>query len=708
MTPTKLPKRRAARPETAARAASGARPPSAPSFDGAPTPGPVMDRWLTRGVFVLAAALAAGLLYMILGPHRIGDYMAETDFYGAYAEGARLIQQGRLVPSRYGVIGPGYEVILGLAGFVIPDLFLAAGFLSLAATLATLLLWFAIIRRLLDARVALAAAALFAVNTFVFRYGFSATTDAVSVALQAGALYLLLVRGSARAGIGAGLLAAAAFLTRYNAIYLLPAGLLVIAARATPGAAGRGRVAPAIRFVAGFFAPVVPWVIYSLTHGSSFSFQLHHNVAYEVFARAKGIPWDNYQKFLQPQFHSLWDVIARDPGAVASRMLLNVAEHLRDDAQKLMGGWTAAAAVAGALVFSFDRRARTLWPVLAAGALLFLTLVPAFYSERYSLALMPAYAALGGLAFGSPRLAFPLGGVWLKAALIAVPLWFAVNANIRHQKYAITQLPVEVLEIAETLRELKRPGDRVIARKPHVAFHAGVDPAPFPFADSLAGLADDARKLGARWLYFSWPEAETRPAFWHLLDTAGVVPGLTVRRVTRPHPAVLYEIGPEFGQKPAWFANDTLRAWHLMRARTFVDHQDASLFAARGALERALGRRDEARTSLERALAIDPRHLDALLEMGAVGYETGDLEVSIGALERALQLHPDNIPARIGLGWAYLQVGRDRDAASAWGPAVTSVTDPATLRRMREVFREAGDDRSAAQADAGLARLGVR
>jgi hypothetical protein len=686
-----------------------------------------MERWLVRGAFAIAAALAAGLLYMIFGPHRIGDYMAETDFYGAYAEGARLVQQGRLMPSRYGVIGPGYEVLLGLTGFVIPNLFLAAGFLSLAATLATLGLWFAIIRRLLDARVALAAAALFAVNTFVFRYGYSATTDAVAVALQAGALYLLLVRGSPRAVLAAGLIAALAFLTRYNAIYLLPAGLLAIVARpaaagaptaVAPGAtgpsaaaalpAGRGRVALAVRFLAGFFAPVVPWVIYSLTHGSSFSFQLHHNIAYEVFARAKGIPWDNYQKFLQPQFHSLWDVIARDPGAVASRMFLNVAEHLRDDGLKLMGTWTAAAAACGLLVFATDRRARALWPVLAAGALLFLTLVPAFYSERYSLALMPVYAALGGLAFGSPRFALAVRGVWLKAALIALPLVFAVQANLRHQQYAITQLPVEVLEIAETLRELKRPGDRVIARKPHVAFHAGVDPAPFPFADSLPGLADDARKLGARWLFFSWPEAETRPAFWHLLDTSGVVPGLTVRRVTRPHPAVLYEIGPEFGRMPDWFANDTLRAWHLMKARTLVDGMDAKLFAARGALERALGRRGEARASLQRALAIDPNNLDALMELGAVGYETGDMDLSVGALERAVELQPGSVPARIGLGWAYLQEGREREAAMVWRPAVTSVTDPVTLLRMREVFRSTGDSQSAAEVEAILARGGRR
>ncbi|HIH77521.1 MAG TPA: GNAT family N-acetyltransferase, partial [Halobacteria archaeon] len=65
------------------------------------------------------------------------------------------------------------------------------------------------------------------------------------------------------------------------------------------------------------------------------SFQLHHNVAYEVFARARGIPWDTYQSTMQSQFRGLADVVARDPGAVAGRMLFNVFDHLRLDAGRL-------------------------------------------------------------------------------------------------------------------------------------------------------------------------------------------------------------------------------------------------------------------------------------------------------------------------------------------------------------------------------------
>src|SRR5439155_10102664 len=58
----------------------------------------------TRIANALIAAAALVLLVLALGPHRIGDYFTETDFYGDYAKGARLIQHGRLIATRYGVV----------------------------------------------------------------------------------------------------------------------------------------------------------------------------------------------------------------------------------------------------------------------------------------------------------------------------------------------------------------------------------------------------------------------------------------------------------------------------------------------------------------------------------------------------------------------------------------------------------------------------
>src|SRR4029077_15761560 len=97
------------------RRARKSRPSRVPvwSMHGEPGIDPVHARryaWVT-GLVVIALALA--LIVMISGPHRVGDYFAETDFYGAYADGAKALQHGVLDPTRYGVVGPGYEVVVG-------------------------------------------------------------------------------------------------------------------------------------------------------------------------------------------------------------------------------------------------------------------------------------------------------------------------------------------------------------------------------------------------------------------------------------------------------------------------------------------------------------------------------------------------------------------------------------------------------------------
>jgi len=682
------------------------RAPSRPALlalHAAPGVTPGEERWLVRAAYALAALLGLALLVFVLGPHRVGDYMTETDFYGQYAAGARLVQHGHLDPARYGVVGPVYEIVLGLVGFVLRDLFLAAGLLSVAASVGAVLLWFALLRRRADARAGLVTALFMAANAFFFRYGYAVTTDALAVALQAATLFVLLARGGPRAALGTGLLAALAFLTRYNAVYLVPAGLAAILAGAT--AHGR-RARAAGLFVLGFLAPVVPWVLYSLARGSGFSFQLHHNIAYEVFARARGIPWDEYQRTLQPQFRSLADVIARDPGAVAGRMLFNVLDHLRLDAASLLGWPLALCAALGLALGLTDGSARRLWPIWVAWALLFLTLVPAFHSERYSVALLPAYATAAALLFASPRFALAAGRarrVWLKPVLAALPLAFALAASVRVQARVLDQLPIEALDAARALRGLARPGERVMARKAHVAWHAGLEPVPFPFVNTLPELAAYARGKGARWLYFSWPEGETRPQFWYLLDTTVVAPGLTPRRITTRHAAVLYEIGPGFGAVPAWVANDTLRALHSARGWLAVDPRHGTALRQLGSALVALGRLAEARDAYQRAAAVMPGDVALQLGLGKLCVRLGDFAAGAAAFERAEALDPSNLEARIGRGWAADFAGRPREAAELWRTVVARTRDSDTLARMIELYQALGDREAEAMARRALA-----
>jgi tetratricopeptide (TPR) repeat protein len=678
------------------------RPPLA--LHGNPAVSEREARLETRIAMAVVAITAATFLVLALGPHRIGDYFAETDFYGDYAKGARLIQHGRLIATRYGVIGPVYELTLALIGFVIRDLFTAAKLISVAGAAATLVLWFRLLAQRADTRVALAAVLFTATNGYFGRYAHSATTDTLANALQAAALCLLLATRAPRAALAAGAVAALAFLTRYNAVYLFPAGLVAILAGGTRYEARRAATS---RFIAGFLAPVVPWVLYSLTHGAAFSFQLHHNIAYEVYAHARGITWDEYERTLQPQFHNLWQVIARDPGAVASRMAYNVFDHLRRDALQLIGAPVALLAALGLVLGALDGALRRLWPLWLAGVLLFLTLVPAFYSERYSLSLLPFDAALAALAVGSPLLALAAGPrrLWLKPALALLPLALATQQSVGGEVRFFDQLPTEVLPCADTLRAEKRPGDRVIARKPHLAAIAGVEPVSFPFTKTLPELADYARANRSRWLYVSWPEVESRPDYWYLLDTAAVVPGLTARAVTRPHPGVLYEIGPGFGTSPAWLANDTLHTYYVARAQLLVDGTNFGALFALAAVERSHGHLERARFLLERAASVKPDDLHTLLQLGDVVLSLNDAAAGVAIYDRAMAIDPGSLEARVGRGWASLVAGRDDEAGRFWRPVVDQAEDPATLEQMVKLYHALGDREAEAAASARLARL---
>ena len=657
---------------------------------------------LERLTQVVLGLVFVTLLIFALGPHRIGDYFTETDFYGAYADGARLIQSGRLDPSRYAVVGPVYEIALALVGFVVRDLLTAAELLSAVSMTLGAWAWSRILARRGDARLALAGVLLLACNGTFLRYGFSATTDALAFALQSVALLALLTTSGTRGALVAGALAGLAFLTRYNAAVLLVAGLVAIVAGGTLHPRRRGA---ALAFLAGFALPVLPWTVFAFAHGAQFASQLHHNIAFDVFARPQGIVWDDYQRTMQSQFHSLGDVIARDPAAVFARELGNVVEHLRLDARVLLGTWVAVAAGLGMILGALDGTVRRIWPLLLAGLLQFLALVPAFHSERYSLAILPAYLALAAMFFASPRFALATGRVWLKAVLLVATLAVTLLATRTMLARTIDQLPVQVLEVAKVLAAERRPGDRVIARKPHIAFHGGVEARSFPFVDSLPALAQAAKENGARWLFFSWPELQLRPSLGYLLDTSLAVPGLTVRHATAGRPAVLYRIDPGFGTlTPALTDPDTL-AYHRARGWLLVDSTEVRSWRIRGRLAFKWGRFAEARTSLAHVLARFPDDGETLLLFGESCLRIGEFAAAAAAFDRAEGVLPGRVEARLGRGWARLMMQQPAEAAELWRPVIGVTRDPATLSRMIELYQAIGDAPAAAEARAALRRL---
>ncbi len=675
------------------------------SWHGAGTLTPALARWCDRIGLAAVAAVATALAFIAIGPHRVGDYVTETDFYGAYAAGAKLIEAGHLDPSRYGVIGPGYELALALVGLAVRNLFVAAELISILATLVTLLAWRSLLRRLGDARLALFGVLFLATNPVLLRFGYSVTTDAFALMLVSLAVWVLLTRSSPRGLLIAGVLAGASFLTRYSAISLAPAALLIIALGLHPAP---GRLRAAGLFVAGFLVPLVPWTLWCVGHGTGVAFALHHNVAYEVLARPRGIVWDDYQKTLQPHVHSILDVVRRDPNAFAARLLYNIGDHLRLDAHDLLGWPVAACTVAGLALALLDGSFGLFAPLAILGVFAFLVLVPVFHAPRYSLAILPAAATFAAVFVASPRFALAVGRhrrIRLKTVLAAVPLALALAASWREQRRTLASLPTEVLDAAAIVRSEGGPHDRVMARKPHLAWLAGRDGRPFPFADSLPQLGGVARGEGIRWLYVSWPEVETRPRFWYLLDTTAAIPGLTARLVTRRPPTVLYEVGPAFGTRAPWMSNDTLLTWHSTRAMLMVDPENPEALQVLGVLEYQHDMLDSATVHLRARTRLQPPSDVAWLLLGQIALARGNPREAERDGREALRIAPSSVDARATLGWAMLLLGRKAEAAEQWRPVVGSVEDVPTLQRMAGLFEEQGAVQDAQAARARLRQL---
>jgi predicted O-linked N-acetylglucosamine transferase (SPINDLY family) len=108
---------------------------------------------------------------------------------------------------------------------------------------------------------------------------------------------------------------------------------------------------------------------------------------------------------------------------------------------------------------------------------------------------------------------------------------------------------------------------------------------------------------------------------------------------------------------------------HLTRGHVLV-RGDADAYADHGMALLGAGRRIEAGESFDRAIALDPRCVSALVNRAAMWLEQGDAANAVDSLDRALKVDPGNAHAWINRGIGLDRLGRHDDALAAYDRAL--------------------------------------
>jgi tetratricopeptide (TPR) repeat protein len=113
------------------------------------------------------------------------------------------------------------------------------------------------------------------------------------------------------------------------------------------------------------------------------------------------------------------------------------------------------------------------------------------------------------------------------------------------------------------------------------------------------------------------------------------------------------------------YADALARLDSLLADPSLSREQRATVANKRGVALIDLRRIDEAREAFEQALQIDPRFAPAIVNLGNLQLETGDMQAAIAHYERAIACDEEYAPAHHNLGVAYKRLGKMNDAVRA-------------------------------------------
>jgi hypothetical protein len=494
-------------------------------------------------------AIAACLFVVILGlglgaSREVGNWGVETDFFGRDAVQAARILAGQPYTNRH--YPPGYAYLLALSSHLTHDLFAAGKILS---SLAAGLLGFAsyrLLSGLWGKRLALATTLLTLLT--LLPYIFIASADMLANLALVLSMWVLLRREATPAiCLQAGLATGAAYLLRYNALFLLAGIPIVLLATAEPGETWRSRLTKVGLFLGAALVVMAPWLLVNWhRNGSPFANDLYQQVAAR-FYHPQGDAFVWVTEDMGRRFNSAWEVLLFDPWRFAKLFLKDVfygkAYRL---AWRVLEFPAFLFAGAGLLLYlqQMTRRRAAFLILCTAGYLLHGL---AGFAVRFYFFLFPLlFLAVVLPIFQWERLPVPrLGGRaewaagWWVFGLLAL-------ASMYHSYVSTTWVlqtePKYLIEGAAAVRPRASTGDRIMAVEPHLSYLTGLEFRSGAVATSLDRYIEILTAEDIRFLVYSKHEEDYWPGLSVLSEPDRLPKTFRMIYEHKPSGTIVYEI----------------------------------------------------------------------------------------------------------------------------------------------------------------------
>ncbi|MBN1291489.1 MAG: glycosyltransferase family 39 protein [Candidatus Latescibacteria bacterium] len=472
--------------------------------------------WIIGGLYAIVMS------YLTFRYHTVGGLDVETDFYAELFPQAKKLVDGEFSPLNYSAKGPVYSIFLAAMYLFSRDYFIAAEILNLFSSAVFIAILYNLIKNVFNSLTALIVTLIVLSNYMFQNFTYQVGSDMPFMAFCALSMYYLFKNnGISKRDIALsaffGLLA---FLTRYNGVFIVFGTVLFLALNSSPL---RERAKRITLWLGVFIVVGLPWFIpNTMATGNPVHNNNYINIMLEFYGHGPdGLQYENWIEALPKQFTGLGDIFFYNPVYFVKKMAINIAGHFIWDMRALVQWRFSVFIFTGLILLWFAKPSRRLLLYFSFGLIYFLILTLVFYNARFSLFLLMFYAPLAVWPLTSDKISEKLG----RLSFVPVSLLLLVTLTItftstRMMLDDIKYVPYFLKDMGEAL-DTREPdkSKKLLARKPHAAYYAGLVPSMFPDdVQNVDQLVAFCRKYKVDYVLYSLVEAKYRPQLQDLLN----------------------------------------------------------------------------------------------------------------------------------------------------------------------------------------------